>query len=83
MDKIKEILRLKEGGFSYRDIAASVGCGKSVVGETIRRADAANIRSGLEHTEAELEALLFPDALIYSILHPATASSIVSVKLPV
>jgi len=61
MEKTKEILRLKEGGFSYRDIAASVGCGKSVVGETIRRADAANIRSWHEHTETELEALLFPE----------------------
>jgi len=35
MEKIREILKLKEGGYSYRDIAASVGCGKSVVGETI------------------------------------------------
>jgi transposase len=61
MDKIREILKLKEGGFSYRDIAASVGCGKSVVGETIRRADAANIQSRLEYTEAELEAHLFPE----------------------
>jgi len=61
MDKIKEILRLKEGGFSYRDIAASVCCGKSAVGDTIRRAEAANIRSGHEHTEAELEALLYPE----------------------
>ena len=61
MDKIKEILKLREGGFSYRDIAASVGCGKSVVGETIRRADAVNIQSGSEHTEVELETLLFPE----------------------
>jgi transposase len=61
MDKIREILRLKVGGFSYRDIAASIGCSKSVVGATIQRADAANIRSGLDHTEAELELLLFPE----------------------
>jgi len=61
MDKTREILRLKEGGFSYRDIAASVGCGKSVVGETILRAEAANIRSWQDHTEAELESLLFPE----------------------
>jgi len=61
MEKMKEILRLSEGGFSYRDIAASVGCGKSAVGETIRRACAANIQSSSEHTEAELEALLFPE----------------------
>jgi transposase len=61
MDKIREILRLKEGGFSYRDIAASVGCGKSVVGETIQRADAVDIKSGCGHTEAELEVLLYPE----------------------
>ena len=46
MNKTKEILRLKREGFTYRDIAASVGCGKSVVGETIRRADAAGIENG-------------------------------------
>ena len=61
MEKIREILKLKEGGFSYRDIAASVGCGKSVVGETIRRADAANIQSWVDQTEAELEVVLFPE----------------------
>jgi len=61
MDKIKEILKLKEGGFSYRDIATSVGCGKSVIGETIKRAEAANIRSSHEYTETELEAFLFPE----------------------
>ena len=61
MDKIREILKQKEGGFTYRDIAASVGCGKSVVGETIRRAEAANIRSWDEYTETEYEALLFPE----------------------
>jgi DNA invertase Pin-like site-specific DNA recombinase len=61
MDKIKEILKLKEGGFSYREIAASVGCSKSVVGDTLRRAETANIQSGHEHTETEFEALLFPE----------------------
>ena len=61
MGKNREILKLKGEGYSYRDIAASVGCGKSAVGETIRRAEAANIRSWDEHTETELEALLFPE----------------------
>jgi transposase len=61
MEKIREILRMKEGGFSYRDIAASVGCGKSVVGETIMRAETANIENGHEHTESELKAILFPE----------------------
>jgi len=61
MDKIKEILKLKEEGYSYRDIAASVGCGKSVVGETIRRAETADIQNSQEYTEAKLEVLLFPE----------------------
>ena len=61
MARIREVLELKERGFSYRDIAASVGCGKTVVGDTIQRADAASLRSGLEYTEAELESLLFPE----------------------
>ena len=61
MDKIREILRMKEGGFSYRDIAVSVGCGKTAVGETITRAEAAGIRDGQGYTEAELEARLFPE----------------------
>jgi transposase len=61
MEKIKEILKMKEGGFSYRDIAASVGCGKTIVGETIRRAESAKILTVSDCTETELEALLFPE----------------------
>jgi len=60
MEKIREILKLKEGGFSYREIASSVGCGKSVVGQTIRRAEAVNIVGWQEYSETELEELLFP-----------------------
>ena len=60
MDKIKEILRLKHGGFSYRDIAKSVGCSKSIVGNTIQRAEAANIQNAESYSETELETLLFP-----------------------
>ena len=61
MDKAKEILRLKGIGFSYRDIASSVGCGKTAVGETIKRAEAAGIQSADEYTETELEKTLFPE----------------------
>ena len=60
MDRIREILKLKEGGFSYREIASSVGCGKSVIGQTIRRAEAINLVNWQEYSETELEALLFP-----------------------
>lgn len=61
MDKAKDILRLKGLDFSYRDIASSVGCGKTVVGETLRRAAAAGIKSADGYTEAELEKILFPE----------------------
>ena len=64
MEKIKEILKMKEGGFSYRDIAASVGCGKTVIGDVLQRAEAAKIQDKQEYTEAELEALLFPEKQI-------------------
>jgi transposase len=61
MSKAKEILKLKGLGFSYREIAASVGCGKSVVGETIKRADNISMLNAEEYTEAELEGMLFPE----------------------
>ena len=61
MEKIKEILKMREGGFSYRDIAASVGCSKSVVGYTINRAEVANLQEVHEYSETELEAILFPE----------------------
>jgi len=61
MSKAKEILRLKGQDFSYRDIASSVGCSKTVVGETIRRATEAGIESAEAYTETELEKMLFPE----------------------
>lgn len=63
MGRAKEILRLKELGFAYRDIALSVGCGKTVVGDTIRRAGEAGITGEGEdaYTEAELEEALYPE----------------------
>jgi transposase len=61
MGKAKEILRLNGQGFSYRDIASSVGCGKTVVGETLKRASAADIESADGYTEPELEKILFPE----------------------
>lgn len=59
MSKAKEILRLKELGFSYRAIASAVGCGKSVVGNTLKRAEEVGIETGEEYKESELESLLF------------------------
>lgn len=63
MRKIKEVLRLRAAGMSPRDIALSIGAGKSTVYEYIARADAAGIGWPLPEgmDEAELEALLFPE----------------------
>ena len=63
MGKAKEILCLKGLGFAYRDIASSVGCGKSAVGETARRAAEAGIADASAFTEAELEKALYPEQL--------------------
>jgi transposase len=46
--KIVEILRLLEQGYSQRDIAASVKCGKSTVGDIQKRCR----EQGLEYSEA-------------------------------
>jgi transposase len=59
---ILEIMRLSEMGFSQRNVAASVNCGKSTVGDVMRRcrdagltyADAAGM------TSAEINKLLYP-----------------------
>jgi transposase len=61
MSKVKEILKLKSLGYSYRDIAASAGCGKTVVGETIKRAEKIGISNAEEYSESELENMLFPE----------------------
>ena len=62
IDRIKNRgLRWKEEGFSYRDIATSIGFSKSLVVETIRISGITNIRNRIEYTEAELEAFLYPE----------------------
>ncbi len=62
MRKITEVLRLKAAGISIRDIAASVGAGRTTIFEYLARAEAAGLGwplpEGLD--EAALEAKLFP-----------------------
>lgn len=62
MRKITEVLRLKAAGISIRDIATSVGAGRTTVFEHLARAEAAGpawpLPEGLD--EAALEAKLFP-----------------------
>ena len=42
--KVSEILRLSEmRAFTYRDIAASVGCSKTTVGEVLKRCKECNL----------------------------------------
>ena len=62
MRKITEVLRLKAAGISIRDIALSVGAGRTTIFEYLARAEAAGLAwplpEGLD--EAALEAKLFP-----------------------
>ncbi|MCE6949669.1 hypothetical protein LAZ29_01810 [Cereibacter sphaeroides] len=62
MRKIKDVLRLHAAGRSARQIGASVGVGRSTVGEYLRRADVAGLSWPLpeELDEEELERRLFP-----------------------
>ena len=60
--KIHDVLRLHEQGFSQREIAQSLGCARSTVGDTLCRAEAASLThdesGGL--SDAELYARLYP-----------------------
>ncbi|MCA1708936.1 MAG: IS21 family transposase, partial [Actinobacteria bacterium] len=62
MRKITEVLRLNAEGISMRDIAASIGAGKTTVYEYLARADAAGIGWPLPEgmDEEALQAKLFP-----------------------
>jgi transposase len=61
MRKIREALRLKAAGLTQREIAASVGVGRSTVGEYLERAGKAGfswpLPDGLD--DVELERRLF------------------------
>jgi len=62
MRRIRDVLRLKAGGLSKRQIAASVGIGPTAAGDYLRRATQAGLAwplpEGLD--DATLEARLFP-----------------------
>ena len=62
MRKITEVLRLKATGMSSRDIARSVGAGKTTIYEYLARAEAAGVGWPLPEgmDEDALDALLFP-----------------------
>jgi len=62
--KIIEILRLREQGYSQRDIASSVKCGKTTVSEVERRSRSYGLsyEKAAVMTNNELKALLYPDS---------------------
>ena len=63
MRKIADVLRLKAAGMSVRDIATSVGAGRTTVCEYLARAEAAGISWPLpdDLDEEALELKLFED----------------------
>ena len=62
MRKIMDVLRLKEAGFSQRQIAESLACARSTVGDTLSRAAATTLtyEEAQELDEAALQARLYP-----------------------
>lgn len=60
MRKIREILRLSAAGRSQREIAVSVGLGRSTVGDCLTRARRAGINATSELADAALERSLYP-----------------------
>ena len=63
--KVTEILRLKAmDRFTYRDIADSVGCSKTCVGDTLARAKECNLTydDARSMTQDEINELLYPDS---------------------
>lgn len=67
--KILEILRLTEQGYSQRDIANSVKCGKSTVGEIQQRCRNVNLAydKAASLTNDEIKMLLYPSSFGRSI----------------
>ena len=62
MTKYREILRLKNLGFSERNIALSCGVSRNTVSKVLKRADELNVHWPLDFdmTDAALEETLFP-----------------------
>ena len=62
--KVLEILRLTEQGYSQREIAQSVKCGKSTVGEIQKRCRNCKLHYDVAEkmTNDEIKILLYPDS---------------------
>ena len=62
MTQYREILRLFQAGLSQRSIAASCHCSRNTVATVVQRAKQSKLKFPLDsQTDAELEALLFPE----------------------
>jgi transposase len=63
--KVIEILRLTEQGYSQREIARSVKCSKSTVGEIQKRCRNCNLQynTAAKMTNEEIKKLLYPNSL--------------------
>ena len=63
--KITEILRLKEMNlFTYRDIAQSVGCSKTTVGDILNRSKACSLtyESACTMDQDDINKLVYPES---------------------
>ena len=62
MRKIREALRLRANGLTLREIAESLGLGRTTIGDNLQRAARAGLAWPLDDalTDAEMDALLFP-----------------------
>ena len=62
MRKIRDALRLRANGLTLREIAESLGLGRTTVGDHLQRATRAGLTWPLDDalTDAEMDALLFP-----------------------
>ncbi len=62
MRKIREALRLRANGLTLREIAESLGLGRTTIGDHLQRAARADLIWPLDDalTDAEMDALLFP-----------------------
>jgi hypothetical protein len=67
--KVLEILRLTEQGYSQREIAQSVKCGKSTVGEIQKRCRNCKLQYTVaeQMTNDEIKILLYPDSYGHTI----------------
>ena len=68
MTDYKEILRLKNLGFSNHEVAAAIGCGRNTITRTLQRAESAGIswHKAKEMSAEELRRHLFPSSADHS-----------------